>query len=174
MIAKGAATAVGFMIPMALTSSPVHATMDPDDVTGSKWNDHFVVQAEKNQASETSDVSIGPPPASPWEYRLVEQRCSNSGANFCVAYACAEPDQVGYLVERRLEAGPETAWQPYDEVCMAPDGPVVTPGLVLAEVRRIGLPSMAVEAPPDRIEPLYLRAPDAKRWLERDRGLAQG
>src|SRR5215208_3201944 len=26
----------------------------------------------------------------------------------------------------------------------------------------------AVEAPPDRIRPLYLRPPDAKRWLERD------
>jgi tRNA threonylcarbamoyladenosine biosynthesis protein TsaB len=24
-------------------------------------------------------------------------------------------------------------------------------------------------APPDRIEPIYLRAPDAKRWIERDR-----
>ena len=27
----------------------------------------------------------------------------------------------------------------------------------------------AAEAPPDRIRPLYLRPPDAKRWLERDR-----
>jgi tRNA threonylcarbamoyladenosine biosynthesis protein TsaB len=27
----------------------------------------------------------------------------------------------------------------------------------------------AAEAPPDKIEPLYLRPPDAKRWLERDR-----
>jgi tRNA threonylcarbamoyladenosine biosynthesis protein TsaB len=27
----------------------------------------------------------------------------------------------------------------------------------------------ASEAPPDQIQPLYLRAPDAKRWLERDR-----
>ena len=26
------------------------------------------------------------------------------------------------------------------------------------------------EASPDRIEPIYLRAPDAKRWLDRDRG----
>jgi tRNA threonylcarbamoyladenosine biosynthesis protein TsaB len=32
----------------------------------------------------------------------------------------------------------------------------------------------AVEAPPDRIQPLYLRPPDAKRWLERDRGTARG
>jgi tRNA threonylcarbamoyladenosine biosynthesis protein TsaB len=29
----------------------------------------------------------------------------------------------------------------------------------------------AVEAPSDRIEPLYLRPPDAKRWRERDRGV---
>jgi tRNA threonylcarbamoyladenosine biosynthesis protein TsaB len=28
----------------------------------------------------------------------------------------------------------------------------------------------ATEAPPDQIRPLYLRPPDAKRWLERDRG----
>jgi tRNA threonylcarbamoyladenosine biosynthesis protein TsaB len=28
----------------------------------------------------------------------------------------------------------------------------------------------AAEAPPDQIQPLYLRPPDAKRWLERDRG----
>jgi tRNA A37 threonylcarbamoyladenosine modification protein TsaB len=27
----------------------------------------------------------------------------------------------------------------------------------------------AVEATPDQIQPLYLRPPDAKRWLERDR-----
>jgi tRNA threonylcarbamoyladenosine biosynthesis protein TsaB len=32
----------------------------------------------------------------------------------------------------------------------------------------------AVEAPPDQIQPLYLRPPDAKRWLERDRGDARG
>jgi tRNA threonylcarbamoyladenosine biosynthesis protein TsaB len=29
----------------------------------------------------------------------------------------------------------------------------------------------AVEAPPDQIQPLYLRPPDAKRWRERDRGV---
>ncbi|MDX6607805.1 MAG: tRNA threonylcarbamoyladenosine biosynthesis protein TsaB [Solirubrobacterales bacterium] len=28
----------------------------------------------------------------------------------------------------------------------------------------------ASEAPPDQIEPLYLRPPDAKKWLDRDRG----
>jgi tRNA threonylcarbamoyladenosine biosynthesis protein TsaB len=32
----------------------------------------------------------------------------------------------------------------------------------------------AVEAPPDQIQPLYLRPPDAKRWLERDRRIAGG
>jgi tRNA threonylcarbamoyladenosine biosynthesis protein TsaB len=30
------------------------------------------------------------------------------------------------------------------------------------------------EASPDRIQPLYLRPPDAKRWLERDRGNSAG
>jgi tRNA threonylcarbamoyladenosine biosynthesis protein TsaB len=32
----------------------------------------------------------------------------------------------------------------------------------------------ATEAPPDKIQPLYLRPPDAKRWLERDRGVPGG
>jgi tRNA threonylcarbamoyladenosine biosynthesis protein TsaB len=32
----------------------------------------------------------------------------------------------------------------------------------------------AVEASPDQIQPLYLRPPDAKRWLERDRGVPGG
>jgi tRNA threonylcarbamoyladenosine biosynthesis protein TsaB len=32
---------------------------------------------------------------------------------------------------------------------------------------------VGVEAPTDQIEPLYLRPPDAKRWRERDRGVAR-
>jgi tRNA threonylcarbamoyladenosine biosynthesis protein TsaB len=32
----------------------------------------------------------------------------------------------------------------------------------------------AVEASPDQIQPLYLRPPDAKRWLERDHGVPGG
>jgi tRNA threonylcarbamoyladenosine biosynthesis protein TsaB len=32
----------------------------------------------------------------------------------------------------------------------------------------------AIEATPDQIQPLYLRPPDAKRWLERDRGVPGG
>jgi tRNA threonylcarbamoyladenosine biosynthesis protein TsaB len=32
----------------------------------------------------------------------------------------------------------------------------------------------ALEASPDQIQPLYLRPPDAKRWLERDRGVPGG
>jgi tRNA threonylcarbamoyladenosine biosynthesis protein TsaB len=32
----------------------------------------------------------------------------------------------------------------------------------------------AVEAPTDQVQPLYLRPPDAKRWLERDRGVPRG
>jgi tRNA threonylcarbamoyladenosine biosynthesis protein TsaB len=32
----------------------------------------------------------------------------------------------------------------------------------------------AAEVPPDQIEPLYLRPPDAKRWLERDRNSPGG
>jgi tRNA threonylcarbamoyladenosine biosynthesis protein TsaB len=32
----------------------------------------------------------------------------------------------------------------------------------------------ASEAPPDQIQPLYLRPPDAKRWIERDRSGSSG
>jgi tRNA threonylcarbamoyladenosine biosynthesis protein TsaB len=32
----------------------------------------------------------------------------------------------------------------------------------------------AIEASPDQIQPQYLRPPDAKRWLERDRGVPGG
>jgi tRNA threonylcarbamoyladenosine biosynthesis protein TsaB len=32
----------------------------------------------------------------------------------------------------------------------------------------------AIEVSPDQIQPLYLRPPDAKRWLERDRGVPGG
>jgi tRNA threonylcarbamoyladenosine biosynthesis protein TsaB len=32
----------------------------------------------------------------------------------------------------------------------------------------------AIEASPDQIQPLYLRPPDAKKWLERDRGIPGG
>jgi tRNA threonylcarbamoyladenosine biosynthesis protein TsaB len=34
--------------------------------------------------------------------------------------------------------------------------------------------AVADEASPDQIQPLYLRPPDAKRWLERDRGVPGG
>jgi hypothetical protein len=123
---------------------------DGDDprVSSALKSPDVVVRAED---VTPQDVATGneSPDETPWDYRLVEQRCSNSGDNFCVAYACPQPDQIGYLAERRLEAQPESAWQPYDEVCIAPDLPVVTPGLVLDEVRRIGLPPMSVQAPPE-------------------------
>jgi tRNA threonylcarbamoyladenosine biosynthesis protein TsaB len=32
----------------------------------------------------------------------------------------------------------------------------------------------AIEASPDQIQPLYLRPPDAKKWIERDRGVPGG
>ncbi len=140
--------AIGAVAVAAVTFLPANAAL-ADDVDGSSWNDHFVAHAEKTQEGEMTNVSDDPSKQTTWDYRLVEQRCSNSGDNFCVAYACPQPDQIGYLAERRLEAQPENAWQPYDEVCIAPDGPVVTPGLVLDEVRRIGLPSMSVQAPPE-------------------------
>ena len=50
-----------------------------------------------------------------------------------------------------------------------PDSPIHR--VVARQVCGVG--EEAVEAPPDRIQPLYLRPPDAKRWLERDRGDAR-
>ena len=149
MIANGVVIAIGLIGTTIVTLPSAEAAMgDGDDVTGSSWNGHYVVHAEKTQDGETSRLS-DPVTSSPWDYRLAEQRCSNAGANFCVAYACAAPDQVGYLVERRLKGRSDGAWQPYDEICVSPDGPIVTPDVVLEEVRRIGLPSMSVHAPPE-------------------------
>jgi tRNA threonylcarbamoyladenosine biosynthesis protein TsaB len=51
-----------------------------------------------------------------------------------------------------------------------PDDPIHR--VVARHVCAVG--EAVAEAPPDLIQPLYLRPPDAKRWLERDRRAAQG
>jgi len=44
----------------------------------------------------------------------------------------------------------------------------------LAAIEVCAVGEAASEAPPDQIQPLYLRPPDAKRWLERDHGAPGG
>jgi tRNA threonylcarbamoyladenosine biosynthesis protein TsaB len=54
---------------------------------------------------------------------------------------------------------------------------VVPPGDVAHRIsaRHVcGLGETGTAASPDSIEPIYLRAPDAKRWLDRDRGSPPG
>jgi hypothetical protein len=124
-----------------------------DDVSGSRRNNHFMAEAEVDMpgVTEGGTTDGASDESDAWDYRRVRQSCSNSGGNFCVAYACSDPDKVGYLAQRRLESRPEGDWQTYTEYCAAPDGPVVTPGLVLEAVRRIGLPSMSVEVPTETL-----------------------
>lgn len=56
-----------------------------------------------------------------------------------------------------LEAAGATVAQPEDPVHR------------IAARHVCALGEAAVDVPPDRIEPVYLRPPDAKRWLQRDR-----
>lgn len=86
---------------------------------------------------------------SPWETRYRESSCEGvDGATGCAYVYCPDPNQAGYIVEQRLRDSNQ-AWQVAGTICIAPDGPVLTPGLVLEEVRRIGLPAISVEAPPE-------------------------
>jgi tRNA threonylcarbamoyladenosine biosynthesis protein TsaB len=62
----------------------------------------------------------------------------------------------------QLEAAGATVAPPQDPIHRVAAGHVCAVG------------EAAIEAPPDQIQPLYLRPPDAKRWLERDRGVPGG
>jgi len=69
---------------------------------------------------------------------------------FCAsARTCDLPRQLRYTVwARRL---PETAWGLIGTTCLGPEEaprPVVTPDLVLREVRRIGLPALQIQVQP--------------------------
>jgi hypothetical protein len=118
-------------------------------ITAYQWSPDLNINAEKHIPGGTENGGVDPASTSPWEYRLIERRCSSEDSNFCIAYACGDPDEVGYLVERRLRARPENGWESYTETCISPTGPVVTPGDVLNALRRVGLPSMSVQAPPE-------------------------
>lgn len=83
-----------------------------------------------------------------WDYRERKSSCEGvSNATACMYISCPDPDQSGYLVERRLSSSGE--WQFVSINCRASDGPVLTPRRILEEVRRVGLPSMSVQAPPE-------------------------
>jgi tRNA threonylcarbamoyladenosine biosynthesis protein TsaB len=62
----------------------------------------------------------------------------------------------------QLEAAGATVAPPQDPIHRVAAGHVCAVG------------EAAIEAPPDQIQPLYLRPPDAKKWLERDRGVPGG
>src|SRR5262245_27549706 len=136
---------VGSTFVISLMIAPARAD---DHLDPSIWNhNYFQLEATQDKPREVDvDESAN---TSPWEYRLVERRCSGDGRNFCVAYACANPDEIGVLVERRLRGERQGGWRSYTETCLAPGGPVGTPGDVLNAVRRVGLPSTAVQAPPE-------------------------
>jgi tRNA threonylcarbamoyladenosine biosynthesis protein TsaB len=78
--------------------------------------------------------------------------------------------RVSELDERPLAAG-DGALR-FAEELEAAGATVAPPGdpihrVAVRHVCAVG--AKAVEASPDQIQPLYLRPPDAKRWLERDR-----
>ncbi|HYJ69633.1 MAG TPA: hypothetical protein VEX15_18425, partial [Nocardioidaceae bacterium] len=80
--------------------------------------------------------------------RYVESKCgTDATSNFCGAIGCGEPDQIGYYVERRL-AGSNDSWQAAGTTCQGPTGPMVTPGLVLEALHRIGLPDAELQTEP--------------------------
>jgi len=146
VLAAGLAISAGSVLGTATSANGLGR--DDHEVAPSIQTPDVVVKA-KQRTPKSASTDTGSSDDSPWQVRYIKQRCSNNGSNFCVSYACADPDQVGYLVERRLEARPNSAWHPYDEICADPGGPVITPGLILEQIRRVGLPSMTVQAPPE-------------------------
>jgi hypothetical protein len=118
------------------------------DLSFGTSQDGAVVGGTSEQPATTCPTSTDEASDSLWDYRFRENICSDAS---CLAVSCPEPDQVGYLIERRLTIGAERAWRLNGFTCATPDGPVITPGMVLEEVRRIGLPSMSVEVPPETL-----------------------
>lgn len=104
-----------------------------------------------NQVPSALTGGDADPVSSPtWVYRTRESSCEGiDGATACLHVACADPDEVGYLVERRRRDDGNQNWQLDGMLCQGPSGPVLTPGRILEEVRRVGLPSMSVRAPPE-------------------------
>jgi hypothetical protein len=118
-------------------------------VESSIRNQNAVVTARRQRSTTVTSESQPIADASPWEYRFRESSCDGEpGATACLRVACPDINQVGYLVERRLRDSTD-AWQLVGTTCEDVDGPVLTEARILEEVRRIGLPSMSVETPPE-------------------------
>jgi hypothetical protein len=132
--------------------SAISASIGPDDDPDVEASNPFVDVTATQQSPSSGTTDTTPSTwSSPWDFRQVESSCgSNSAGGYCIAYECADPSEVGYILERR-RSGTDEPWTPVGRTCVAPDGPVVTPGMILSEVRRIGLPSMSVEVPPETL-----------------------
>lgn len=64
------------------------------------------------------------------------------------AYQCTDPDEVYTILYVPNGSG---GWQIHSQGCMAPaeeELPTITPGMVLAELRRVGLPALTVTTTP--------------------------
>jgi tRNA threonylcarbamoyladenosine biosynthesis protein TsaB len=91
----------------------------------------------------------------------------------------APPDELGERV-RELDQTPLAAgdgalgFAAELEVAGATVAPPGDPVHRVAARHVCAVGEAAIEASPDQIQPLYLRPPDAKRWLERDRGVPGG
>ena len=122
----------------------------PDDDPDVEASNPFVdVTATEQAPPGETGSAVADGPRSPWAIRMVESSCGSSSAGgSCLAYVCADPDQVGYIIERRRR-DTDGDWIPVGRVCVVPNGPVLTPGRILEEIRRVGLPSMSVQAPPE-------------------------
>jgi tRNA threonylcarbamoyladenosine biosynthesis protein TsaB len=85
----------------------------------------------------------------------------------------ADPDELAERL-RDLEAAPLAAgdgavrFRPELEAAGVTVAPSEDPVHRISAREVCALGESTAEAPPDRIEPVYLRPPDAKRWLQRD------
>jgi hypothetical protein len=132
-------------LPSADTTGCTPSAAEVDNLTGLAESTGFNVQdTESTDGSSCGGGGDG----DPYEYRKVENKCGTDGtSNFCGAIGCGDPDLVGYYVERRLE-GSNDPWEAAGTTCEGPDGPLVTPGLVLEALHRIGLPDAELQTEP--------------------------
>jgi len=139
-----------FLSAAAATAIETSLAMDGERVKSSIRNQNAVVTAKRQDSTANSpEDAQSVSGLSPWEYRFREGSCEGRpGATACLLVACPEAIQTGYLVERRPRDSSE-AWDLVGTTCEEVHGPVLTQARILEEVRRVGLPSMSVEAPPE-------------------------
>lgn len=147
--------AIGPSTASATVSAAVGSSADPvcqatgdysSDLSFGTTQDGAEVGGTVEEPGTTCPTSTNVGTDSLWDYRYRENICGDAN---CLAVSCPDPDQTGQLIERRARTGEDRSWRLNGFTCVTPDGPVVTPGLVLEEVRRIGLPAMPVEVPPE-------------------------